>query len=761
MPETTDDQALDRHPTPDTLHPLLRGLNPVQQEAVQHDAGPLLIFAGAGSGKTRVLTHRVAYLISEKKVSPRHILAVTFTNKAAQEMKERIEKLVGENVGRHLWVGTFHATCARLLREHGEKIGIDRDFVVYDDGDQLTLIREVLRFLSVDEKKFAPRAVLSHISRAKEKLIAPEQWKANFAGFFEDVCGKVYPVYQERLRKNNALDFDDLLVEVVNLLQQRPEVLERLQERYRYIMVDEYQDVNHVQYVFLKLLADKYRNLCVVGDDDQSVYQFRGANVALILQFESDYPEAKVLKLEQNYRSSQTILDAAHGVVRNNRGRKDKKLWTEKDDGSPLTLRENENEQEEAVWIAQRVREEVLNGRKKWGDYAILYRTNAQSRIFEETFLTWQVVHRIVGGVRFYERREIKDILAYLRVVNSPADGVSLRRIINVPTRGIGATTLSALEEEANLSGRTYWDLLQNAGELSQIQARARAKLAEFASMIAGLRAERDRLTVTEITQHILERSGYQAALEEEQTIEAQTRLENVKEMLNVTKEFENQTESPTLTAFLEQVSLVADIDSLDANADAVTLMTLHAAKGLEFSDVFLVGMEEGIFPHVRSMEKDSEMEEERRLCYVGITRAKDELVLSYANRRSTFGNIAYNAPSRFIEEVPKDLFRATRAKAGRGPAVSSFDPDEDDRAARRPQPKLWTSGPKSPTEIKREAEALTYKPGQKVHHAIFGSGIVLNSTALKDDTQVEIVFRGNVGAKKLLLSLAKLEKVA
>ena len=1117
MPETTDNHTETQHPIPNTQHPLLRGLNPVQQEAVQHDAGPLLIFAGAGSGKTRVLTHRVAYLISEKKVSPRHILAVTFTNKAAQEMKERIEKLVGENVGRHLWVGTFHATCARLLREHGEKIGIDRDFVVYDDGDQLTLIREVLRFLSIDEKKFAPRAVLSHISRAKEKLIAPEQWNAHFAGFFEDICGKVYPVYQERLRKNNALDFDDLLVEVVNLLQQRPEVLERLQERYRYIMVDEYQDVNHVQYVFLKLLADKYRNLCVVGDDDQclppgtlvrtpsgekpierlkvgdavlatgggtnticatvnhvhkshyngpmyavkagdsvlrgtphhlalarleaqdkhyvylmyradrgfrigitkssrrgwtagvshdqhgfivrsnqehadklwvlkvvetqiearfweelfsakygiptmvfhsigrnmpfddalikklydaidtraaaqklmedldmrldfphyrpqngdrrqtlnlvlyggyrtsrvmqigehriqwrsnnaeaaarleaegfpvraaklggyrfetcrsdykealclvkaaaeaggldvahrakingviymylplshlhptmrvlvnkdgileeteiesvtkeaysgevydlevdrahtylandmlvhnSVYMFRGANVALILQFEEDYPEAKVLKLEQNYRSSQTILDAAYGVVRNNRGRKDKKLWTEKDHGTPLALRENENEQEEAVWIAQQIREEVLNGRKTWGDYAILYRTNAQSRIFEETFLTWQVVHRIVGGVRFYERREIKDILAYLRIINSPADSVSLRRVINVPTRGIGATTLSALEEEVNLSGRTYWDLLQNAGELSQIQARARVKLAEFASMIATLRAERDRLSVTELTQHILERSGYQAALEEEQTIEAQTRLENVKEMLNVTKEFEQQTEGPTLTAFLEQVSLVADIDSLDANADAVTLMTLHAAKGLEFNGVFLVGMEEGMFPHSRSMESDSEMEEERRLCYVGITRAKDELTLSYANRRSTFGSISYNPPSRFLKEIPKDLFRATKAKAGRGPAVSSFDPDENENAPRRPQPKLWTDAPKTPADVRREAEAPMYKPGDSVRHAIFGSGIVIIVTTLKDDTQVEVAFRGNVGTKKLLLSLAKLEKL-
>ena len=1100
-------------------HPLLHGLNPVQREAVLHGDGPLLLFAGAGSGKTRVLTHRVAYLIAERHVSPRHILAVTFTNKAAQEMKERIERLVSENVGRHLWVGTFHATCARLLREHGEKIGIDRDFLVYDDSDQLTLMREVLRFLSIDEKKFTPRSILSHISRAKEQLVTPETWKEKFSGFFEDICGKVYPVYQKRLRQNNALDFDDLLVETVNLLQQREEVLHRLQERYRYILVDEYQDVNHVQYLFLKLLADKYRNLCVVGDDDQcfppgtlvrtpdgtkpietvqigdtvlatgggdttiqttvahvhrthysgslytikagestlqgtphhlvlarleaqdkhyvylmyradrgfrvgitkssrrgwtagvahdqhgfivrsnqehadklwilkvvdtqiearfweefysakyglptmvfhslgrnlpyddawikrlydaldthgaaqklmqdldirldfphyrpqngsrrqtlnlvlyggyrtsrnmqigehriqwcsnnaeiaerlkaegfpmraskqsgfryetcrsdyrdavclvkaaaeaggldiayrakvngtiymylplshlhptmrvllhqdgmlketevaevsksnysgevydleisrahtyfannllvhnSVYLFRGADVGLILQFEHDYPEAKVLKLEQNYRSTKVILDAAYNVVRNNRGRKDKKLWTENDQGNPLTQRENENEQEEAVWIAQRIREEVLAGRRKWHDFAILYRTNAQSRILEETFLTWQVAHRIVGGVRFYDRKEIKDVMAYLRVIHSPADSISLKRILNVPARGIGATTLAAIDEEVNLSGSSLWDVLQNAGELTQVQARTRTKLAAFMSLIAGLRAERDTLSVTELTQKVLERSGYQAALEEEQTIEAQTRLENVKEFLTVTREFEQQTENPTLSAFLEQVSLVADIDSLDAGADAVTLMTLHAAKGLEFPLVFLVGMEEGIFPHVRSLENDRELEEERRLCYVGITRAKEELTLTYANRRTTFGNVSYNSPSRFLKEIPRDLFHTSRAKGGRGPTVSSFDPDEDENAAnnrRRAPQKLWAEGPKPPDEARRAAEAPTYKVGNKVRHAVFGTGVILKVTGTGDDTQVEAAFP-NVGVKKLLLSLAKLEKV-
>src|SRR5579871_6257671 len=457
FPEEAPEEALEPDvdsETPDVQHPLLRGLNPVQQEAVRHGEGPLLLFAGAGSGKTRVLTHRVAYLIAVRHVSPYHILAVTFTNKAAQEMKERIGKLVGENVSRHLWVGTFHAVCARLLREHGEKIGIARDFLVYDDGDQIILMRDVLRQLNLDEKKFTPRSILSRISQAKEKLITPEDWHNHFTGFFEDICGKAYPLYRDKLRQNNAMDFDDLLAETVRLLQTRADVLERLQDRFRYLLVDEYQDVNHVQYILLKLIANKRRNLCVVGDDDQSIYLFRGADVGLILQFEQDYPDAKVLKLEQNYRSTRTILDAAYGVVSRNRGRKDKRLWTESEAGVPILKKEADNGQEEAVWIARHLREEVHSGRRRWSDFAILYRTNAQSRELEDVFTQWIIPYKIVGGVRFYERREVKDVLAYLRVIHSPQDSLSLRRIVNVPARGIGATTINALEEEMNLSGR-------------------------------------------------------------------------------------------------------------------------------------------------------------------------------------------------------------------------------------------------------------------------------------------------------------------
>ncbi len=750
------------------LHPLLRGLNPVQREAVLFGDGPLLLFAGAGSGKTRVLTHRVAYLIAERRVSPRHILAVTFTNKAAQEMKERIAKLCGEGVGRFLWVGTFHATCARILREFGEKMGLDRNFVVYDDGDQLTLIRECMRQLLIDDKKFSPRAILSMISKAKEQLIPPPQWKDHFFGFFEDICGKVYPVYADKLKQNNALDFDDLLTETVRLLQERAEVLERLQDRFRYVLVDEYQDVNFVQYTLVKLIASRYKNLCVVGDEDQSIYLFRGANVELILKFETDFPEANVLKLEQNYRSTKTILEAAYGVVRNNRGRKDKKLWTENPDGSPLIKHEAENEQEEAVWIATHVREEVKAGRRNWNDYAILYRTNAQSRILEETLLTWQVPHRIIGGVRFYERKEVKDVMAYLRVIANPSDSVSLKRILNVPARGIGATTLQALEEEALLSGRSFWSVLQRVGDLSTVQARTRKKLGDFVQMIEGLRSDQERLSIHDLTEQVLERSGYLQALKGEASIEAQTRLENVQELVGVTREFENQTESPTLTAFLEQVALVSDLDSLDAAAPAITLMTLHAAKGLEFPFVFLVGMEEGIFPHSRSLNSDKELEEERRLCYVGITRAMEELAITFANRRTLFGNVQYNPPSRFLKEIPSELFRGQNTKKATR-TVSTFDPDEDNlREDKRAEPRFGRREPqkqslwretRTPEQERLKQEGAEYRVGQKVKHAVFGTGVILELTPTKDDTQLSVAFP-NVGIKKLLLSYAKLERV-
>jgi len=748
---------------PAELHPLLRGLNPVQREAVMHGDGPLLLFAGAGSGKTRVLTHRVAYLIAERYVSPYNIMAVTFTNKAAKEMKERIGKILqDESKSRHLTVGTFHATCARLLREHGEKIGLRRDFLVFDDSDQLTLMRDCLRQLQIDDKQFTPRSILSRISNAKEKLITPETWKQHFHGFLEDISGKVYPVYQDKLEQNNALDFDDLLVETVRLFEESPATLDRLQERYRYILVDEYQDVNYVQYMFLKMLAAKRRNLCVVGDDDQSVYAFRGANVELILQFEHDYPEAKVLKLEQNYRSTKTILDAAYGVVRHNRGRKDKKLWTDKDHGIPLMRIDAANEQEEAVKLVERIRDDIKQEKRIYSDYAVLYRTNAQSRVLEEVFKTWRVPSRIIGGVRYFDRKEVKDALAYLRVIQSPADSVSLRRIINVPARGIGATTLRAIEEEMNLTGRSFWEVLSRSDQLSQIQKPTRKKLADFVALILGLQAERDTMSVTDLAQAMLDRTGLLRELEAENDID---RVENVKELISTTRQYESEAlqmgETPSLGGFLENVSLVADIDNLDPNAEAVTMMTLHAAKGLEFPVVFLVGMEENIFPHLRSRETDAEMEEERRLCYVGITRAMEELVVSRADRRTLFGGISFNPPSRFLREIPGELFYTEQSKSGRGRVVRGFDPDADEQGYRKPAnpEKLWDTGTISPVEKKKTAVTDEYRVGQKVRHEKFGTGVILNVTGEGANRQVEVVFPV-VGPKRLALAYAKLVPV-
>lgn len=754
-----NDSASEKIPD-DPNSPLLVGLNPVQREAVLLGEGPILLFAGAGSGKTRVLTHRIAYLIKQRHISPRHILAVTFTNKAAQEMKERIDKLVGGNVGKHLWVGTFHALCARLLREFGEKIGVDRDFVVYDDADQMTLVKECLRQLDIDEKKFAPRSILARISHGKEQLIRPEDWKNHFHGFFDDIVAKVYPLYQKKLRDNNALDFDDLLTEAVELVKMRPEVLERLQDRYRYLLVDEYQDVNRVQYELLRHLAKKRRNICVVGDDDQSVYGWRGADVRLILAFEQDYPEAKVLKLEQNYRSSKTILDAAYGVVRNNRGRKDKKLWTENDHGSPLVLHEAPNEQEEAAWIARKIRDSVQEGGRRWSHYAILYRTNAQSRVLEDMLRNWYIPTRLIGGVRFYERKEIKDVVAYLRVIQNPLDSISLRRIINVPARGIGQSTFNAIEAEMLSSDRNLWSVLQDIGRVSGVSARARTQIAQFVALLLRFQAEREHATASEMVQKVLVDSGYQQSLMEEKSLDAEARLENLGELLSAVRQYESETASPTLSGFLEQVSLVSDIDSLDGGAEAVTMMTLHAAKGLEFDTVFLVGMEEGIFPHARSMEKESELEEERRLCYVGITRARHEVYLSYANRRSVFGNVSYNQPSRFLKEIPSELFRE---RVQRGPVLSSFDPDAEyggEGVGQRPRArKLWEDGDISPREERQRLEAGGYRVGQKVKHATFGTGVILNVSGEDANTQLEVAFP-NVGVKKLLLAYAKLEKV-
>jgi DNA helicase-2/ATP-dependent DNA helicase PcrA len=747
--------------------PLLKNLNTSQQEAVVHGEGPLLIFAGAGSGKTRVLTHRIAYLIGRRGVRPRNILAVTFTNKAASEMKERLTTLLGEPAVKELWVGTFHATCARILRERGQHIGLPRDFVVYDDGDQVTLIKECLSQLNLDDRQYAPRAVLSFISRAKEQLVAPEDFPRRFHGVFESVVAKIYALYQEKLKLNRALDFDDLIGYAVRILREREDDREYYQNKFRHVLVDEYQDTNHAQYMLTRLLSQGTGNLCVVGDDDQSIYSWRGADVGFILEFERDNPQAKIVKLEQNYRSTQTILDAAYHVVRNNKGRKDKRLWTENATGDGVHLHEAMNEQEEGVYIAETIRERKAQTARNWRDFAILYRTNAQSRALEEVFINFRVPYRIIGGVRFYERKEIKDIMSYVRLVHNPYDSVSLRRVINVPARGIGAGTWVKIEEQAAMHGVTLWDIVTDLKVVEGVKATTRKEVEKFAALIASLRGrvEAGKLTVTQVVQEILEHTGYLRALEAEKTVEAQTRAENVKELLTVTQQFENTTEDPTLSAFLEQTALIADIDTLEENADAVTMMTLHAAKGLEFPVVFLVGMEEGIFPHFRALQADKEMEEERRLAYVGITRAREDLHLTYATRRTLFGNTQFNPMSRFIREIPNEYYAEPPRRAVR--AMNR----EDDYAARAG---TWRNASASPQRLTTTMQNMTAKPeapksptvgdvpfrtGQKVKHAVFGTGTVLSCIGQGDEAQVQVAFP-NVGIKKLVAGYARLEKV-
>jgi len=635
---------------------ILAGLNPNQCEAVTAGDGPLLILAGAGSGKTRVLTHRIAWLIGERQVNPWNILAVTFTNKAAGEMKERVFRLVGEPA-RDIWIGTFHAICARILRQDGEKIGIPRDFVVYDDADQISLVKDCMAQLNLDEKQYQPRAVLSLISRAKEELVDVRNFQQTYSGHFEEIVFRVYRLYQQQLRASSALDFDDLIMATVRLLEESESAREFYRGKFRHILVDEYQDINFSQYSFIKLLAKEHRNLTVVGDDDQSIYAWRGADIRLILAFEKDYPEARVIKLEQNYRSTKKILDAAYHIVKNNRSRKDKRLWTENEDGQPIRLFEASDEHDEAVFVFNCINDAIRRRVRKLSDFAVLYRTNAQSRVLEDVLLNFGIPYKIVGGVRFYERREVKDIIAYLRLVQNPNDSVSLKRVINVPARGIGPTSWNRLVEFATGHGIPIMEAMQNVRSIAGITPKIGAAITEFALLIDGLRKDAAEMSVSQIVQAVIDRTRYLKALEQERSLEAQSRIENIKELLSVTAEFEGQSEDPSLAAFLEQVSLVSDVDSLDESADAVTLMTLHSAKGLEFPVVFMVGMEEGVFPHSRSLWEESELEEERRLAYVGVTRAREELYLTYALRRSLFGQVQRNSVSRFVREIPRRLF--------------------------------------------------------------------------------------------------------
>ncbi len=650
---------------------LLSSLNDVQREAVQHTEGPLLILSGAGSGKTRVITHRIAYLLEHHDVSPFRILAVTFTNKAAREMKDRLEVLVKGSVSRDLWVATFHATCARILRRDIEKLGANaasaevprstrhaytRDFTIFDTGEQATLVKDVLRQLNYSDKQYNPRAILSHISRTKNESISPEAYRHIADGYFERIVAEVYVLYQDALRLNNALDFDDLLLFTVQLLNEDPEVRQFYQDKFQYILVDEYQDTNRCQYELVNLLVtDTKQNICVVGDDDQSIYAFRGADIRNILDFEKDYPDTRVLRLEQNYRSTQNILDAAWGVVHNNRARKAKKLWTQNDLGELVTCYEAMDENDEAGYVGTQIEDWHDEG-VDYKDFAVFYRTNAQSRIFEEAFRTANIPYQIVGGVGFYDRMEIKDLLAYLRVVCNPNDSVSVRRIINVPSRGIGATTLDRLINFAARQGISLFAAIQRVDEITAINRGLQTKVQRFAKIFDDFDAS---MLPVDALDYVLKVTGYLKNLESQKTIEAQNRVENIEELINAVIEYEQNTSEPTLSDYLENVALTADIDAMETDTtDMVTLMTLHSAKGLEFPFVFIVGMEEGYLPHQRSLDTQAELEEERRLCYVGITRAMEQLYLSHASSRRTFRETEYRVQSRFISEIPEHLIK-------------------------------------------------------------------------------------------------------
>ena len=761
-------------------------LNEPQREAVYHTDGPLLILAGAGSGKTRVLTHRIAYLIEERNVNPWNILAITFTNKAAGEMRERVDSLVGFG-SESIWVSTFHSMCVRILRRFIDRLGYDNRFTIYDTDDQKTLMKEVCKKVAIDTKVFKERSLMSAISSAKNELILPDEFELNAGGDFAKLkIAKVYREYEAQLKANNALDFDDLLVKTVQLLQTQPDVLENYQERFRYIMVDEYQDTNTVQFQLVRLLAGKYRNLCVVGDDDQSIYKFRGANIRNILDFEHEFSDACVIKLEQNYRSTGNILNAANRVIANNKGRKEKTLWTANGEGELVHLRQFDTGYDEADFIAEDIKKEVRAG-ASYNDHAVLYRTNAQSRLLEDKFVAMNVPYKIVGGVNFYARREIKDLLAYLKTIDNGMDDIAVRRIINVPKRGIGLTTINRIQESAAERGLGFYETLM-APELIPGIGRSAAKLDSFAALIEYFKGLTGQMSITDLLREVIEKTGYMESLDSEDKEDAQARKENIDELINKAAAYEeaaeDRDEPATLSAFLEEVALVADIDSLDEEQDYVVLMTLHSAKGLEFPHVYLAGMEDGLFPSYMTITSDDrdDLEEERRLCYVGITRAEQELTLTCARRRMVRGETQYNKISRFIKEIPAELLdtgsrriepetevpvqqntyaharEAFRARAfgaaysngaGKSSGVSSGKSSQG-LASLQKGSQLAAGSGGSPD----------YAEGDRVRHVKFGEGTVLEIRSGGRDYEVTVDF-DSAGVRKMFAKFAKLVKIS
>ncbi len=742
-----------------TSERLLSGLNPEQQAAVRSTDGPLLIMAGAGSGKTRVLTHRIAYLMSEKDVAPWNILAITFTNKAAREMKDRVSNIIGPTA-EEVWISTFHSMCVRILRRDIDRIGFNRNFSILDTSDQLSVIKKILKEKNIDPKKFDPKTILGSISSAKNELITTEEFEKSSSDYYRNTISDVYKAYQDRLKKNQSLDFDDLIMMTIQLFDRVPEVLEFYQRKFQYIHVDEYQDTNRAQYMLVKSLAARFKNLCVVGDSDQSIYRWRGADIANILSFEKDYPNANVIMLEQNYRSTKRILDAANQVIEKNSNRKPKKLWTENDEGRKLVYYRGDTERDEGHFVAGKIKEIVESGKHSYQDIAILYRTNAQSRVMEEVLLKSNIQYNIVGGMKFYDRKEIKDLLAYLRLIANPDDDISLARIVNVPKRGIGASTMDKVGEYALNAGLSVIEAL-NEVDFIGLSARFTNTLIEFRDQIRNWNQMQEYLSVTELVEEVLEKTGYRDMLKAEKTIEAEGRLENIDEFLSVTKNFEKTNEDKSLVSFLTDLALISDIDQADkeeeGSQDSVMLMTLHSAKGLEFPVVFLMGLEEGVFPHSRSLMDEEEMEEERRLAYVGITRAENELFLTNARMRTLYGRTQMNPVSRFISEIPDELIEnlaeefAKQTQTQRQPSAGTpFGVSK---------PRIQQSVVR-PVATKTGGDQVGWRVGDKVEHKKWGIGTVVSVKGDGADKELDIAFPQPTGIKRLLAQFAPITKI-
>ncbi|MFB7141560.1 DNA helicase PcrA [Gottfriedia sp. NPDC056225] len=722
-----------------TAEELLQGLNPMQKEAVKTVDGPLLIMAGAGSGKTRVLTHRIAYLLGEKGVAPWNILAITFTNKAAREMQERVFNLVGKDA-EDIWISTFHSMCVRILRRDIDRIGFNRSFSILDTTDQLTVIKNILKEKNLDSKKFEPRSILGSISSAKNELQTAAEYSKNAFTPFEKIVGEIYTSYQDRLRKNHSLDFDDLIMMTINLFERVPEVLQYYQRKFQYIHVDEYQDTNHAQYKIVKMLAEQFKNICVVGDSDQSIYRWRGADISNILSFEKDYEKAQVILLEQNYRSTQTILDAANAVITNNSNRKAKKLWTENGQGNPIHYFRAASEQDEGYFVAGKLAQWKKEGIQQYGDCAILYRTNAQSRAMEEVLVKSNIPYKMVGGVKFYDRKEIKDILAYLRFIANPNDEISFSRVINVPKRGVGAASVDKIINYSIMNDLSLSDTLEQI-DFVGLSGKITKATGDFHTMTKNWQQMLDYLSVTELVEEVLDKTGYIQMLKDENTIESASRIENIEEFLTVTNAFEESSEDKSLVSFLTDLALVSDIDQADkdeSQADEVILMTLHSAKGLEFPVVFLIGLEEGIFPHSRSLMDEEEMEEERRLAYVGITRAEKNLYITNAQTRTLYGRTSVNQESRFINEIPEELLDRANKKVV-----------NERRAVSRPAVAMKTTG----------GESLGWRVGDKASHGKWGIGTVVSVKGEGEAMELDIAFPSPVGIKRLLAKFAPITK--